>query len=145
MKPPKDAVLKIAGEIEPMFKAPDGVRIQRQRTKGWRSPKDWWWVGSPSIWGNPFSVQRWGREMALRLYREAGSGSWNPGLFKELSDDDYNMAVLVRYRWLGRFRAATNSTPRELARRYKGRSVGCWCSLEEACHGSILLEWANEA
>jgi hypothetical protein len=32
------------------------VRIQRQRTKGWRMPPNTVYVGRPSRWGNPFPI-----------------------------------------------------------------------------------------
>lgn len=32
------------------------VRIQLQRTKGWRMPPNTVWVARPSRWGNPFKV-----------------------------------------------------------------------------------------
>ena len=34
------------------------VRIQRQRTKGWRKPKGAICVSRPSRWGNPFTGPR---------------------------------------------------------------------------------------
>lgn len=46
------------------------IRIQRKRTKGWKMPKNTVYVGRPTYWGNKFLVKLWGREEAIRLYRE---------------------------------------------------------------------------
>ena len=43
-------------------------RIQRKRTKGWRMPPNTVYVGRPSKWGNRFTVEVQGRELAVELY-----------------------------------------------------------------------------
>jgi hypothetical protein len=45
-------------------------RIQQKRRKGWRKPPNTICVSRPSKWGNPFSVDTYGREKAVTLYRE---------------------------------------------------------------------------
>jgi Domain of unknown function (DUF4326) len=50
------------------------VRIQRKRTKGWKAPEGAVYVGRPSRWGNPFTVQEYGsREFAVTAFRIARS------------------------------------------------------------------------
>jgi Domain of unknown function (DUF4326) len=49
---------------------PAPQRIQLRRTKGWRKPQGAIVVSRPSKWGNPISVQEFGRAEAIRLYRE---------------------------------------------------------------------------
>jgi Domain of unknown function (DUF4326) len=49
-------------------------RIQRKRTKGWRLPPNTICVSRPSRWGNPYRVQDYGREEALRLYAQDLAG-----------------------------------------------------------------------
>lgn len=46
------------------------ARIQLRRTKGWRKPPGAVVVARPTRWGNPYSIGRYGRTEALRLYRE---------------------------------------------------------------------------
>ena len=46
------------------------TRVQRKRSKGWRQPAGAVYVGRPTRWGNPFSVERYGRYEAVRLHRE---------------------------------------------------------------------------
>lgn len=35
-----------------------------------RAHPNYYYVGRPTVWGNPYSVKRYGREDAIRLYRE---------------------------------------------------------------------------
>ena len=44
-------------------------RVQRRRIKGWRMPGNTIYVGRGSKYGNPYSVERYGIDEALRLYR----------------------------------------------------------------------------
>ena len=45
-------------------------RIQRKRVKGWKMPENTVSVTRPGKWGNPFKENVWGRELALRNYRD---------------------------------------------------------------------------
>lgn len=44
-------------------------RIQRKRTKGWRMPEGAVYVGRPTRWGNPFTVDEYGEHLALFNFR----------------------------------------------------------------------------
>ena len=44
-------------------------RIQLSRKKGWRLPPNTISVSRPGKWGNPFSVAEYGRELAVRNFR----------------------------------------------------------------------------
>lgn len=46
------------------------TRVQLRRTKGWRKPEGAVVVSRPGKWGNPFSVEEFGREDAVRLHRD---------------------------------------------------------------------------
>jgi hypothetical protein len=50
------------------------VRIQRKRMKGWKAPEGAVYVGRPTKWGNPFSIEMYGRDLALRNYRRHMEG-----------------------------------------------------------------------
>jgi hypothetical protein len=45
-------------------------RIQRKRTKGWHMPPNAVSVTRPGKWGNPYTVEEYGREAAIQRYRE---------------------------------------------------------------------------
>lgn len=90
-------------------------RVQRKRTKGYRSPPNTIYVGRPTRWGNPFLLTgdcQKCREIAVDLYR--------------------NM--------LKQNRALRLAAKKEL----KGFNLACFCPLDEACHADVLLEIANQ-
>lgn len=114
-------------------------RIQRRRTLGWRMPDDAWYVGRPSIFGNPFTVKG---------AREAGYRG---------SDRHLQGWCVIRYRdWLAgtepeglviglRDRRAQIIEAIPLLR---GKDLACWCKIYDEnghwpCHADILLGLAN--
>lgn len=44
-------------------------RVQLRRTRGWRKPENTVVVARPGRWGNPFSVEEYGRSGAIGKYR----------------------------------------------------------------------------
>ncbi|QPC43988.1 DUF4326 domain-containing protein [Kaustia mangrovi] len=103
-------------------------RIQRKRTKGWRMPPGAVYVGRPTKWGNPFTVEaareagyRDGHAMAVHAYREWLRGNpLYPG-HEHLRDH-----ILTHVHDLA------------------GKDLVCWCPLDEPCHADILMELAND-
>ncbi len=116
-------------------------RVQLSRKPGWRMPANTVKVARPSRWGNPFTIEMWGREQAITLFRHTMAGGWSPDWVQEMSDDD---AALV-YRLMHEFRARLGSIfPVDAARaELRGRNVACWCKADDSCHGDVLLEVAN--
>jgi hypothetical protein len=88
-------------------------RFQIRRTKGWRKPENAVYVGRPTRWGNPYSIEEYGREEAMRRFRL---------LFEGHRDVEY---------------------PVERVTELRGKDLGCWCPPEKACHADILIEMAN--
>jgi hypothetical protein len=96
------------------------IRIQRQRTKGWRMPEGAIYVGRPSRWGNPLPIGtrllEYNAEVSLRLFR--------------IYADDTRRG----WDWLAPLR---------------GHDLACWCPLVDEhgkivpCHADVLLELAN--
>jgi hypothetical protein len=91
-------------------------RIQLRRTKGWRKPEGAIVVARPTRWGNPFKVDVFGQDIAVRLYRQG---------------------VLRGQREQG------IPTPAEIQQHLAGHDLACWCPLDRPCHADILLEVAN--
>jgi hypothetical protein len=98
------------------------TRIQRRRAAGWRMPAGTVYVGRPTRFGNPFPADYFGREQAVRLYREWLAGADHLGY----ADADQ------------RRRAILDDLP-DLA----GRDLACWCPPGEAYHADVLLDLAN--
>lgn len=89
-------------------------RVQLSRRRGYRKPDGAVVVSRPSKWGNPYSIEQWGREYAVHGFRTA----LEEGRLVRITIDD------VR---------------RELA----GKDLACWCPLDVACHADVLLAIAN--
>lgn len=133
-------------------------RIQRKRAKGWRMPLNAVYVGRGTIWGNPFRPGsqcgifdgQEGRALGLRdqveilipeltldqcieFYREMVSGHISPEMYPFGHD------------WRGAFgRRIHGCSPREWARSVlRGKSLACFCALDQPCHADVLLDIAN--
>lgn len=115
-------------------------RIQRRRTKGWRMPEGAVYVGRPSRFGNPFTVEEHGLPLSIELYRNAISGMWSPFPLKHLTDVDYQR----NYKAMLTLRARIGKGhPAEMVRtELRGRDLACWCPLDQPCHADVLLELA---
>lgn len=44
-------------------------RVQRKRTAGYKTPSNTKYVGRPTKWSNPFSVEKYGRQQAVEKYK----------------------------------------------------------------------------
>ena len=98
------------------------IRIQRERTEGWRMPAGAVYVGHPSRWGNGFNAA---------MYRARGY----------TGDDNAARAwCVLKYReQVAALMAAGVFDPAPL----RGRDLVCWCRLDQRCHADVLLEVAN--
>lgn len=103
-------------------------RIQRKRTKGFKMPPNTVSACRPGRWGNPYTI---------KVAREAGYG-----------DDEKTLALWC----VGCFRDAVTGkllfalpvpTIEEIKRGLAGKNLACFCPLDQACHGDVLLKIAN--
>jgi hypothetical protein len=96
------------------------VRIQRKRTKGWRMPENTVYVGRPTKWGNPWTVE----------------DTYSP----ENCVDNYRL-------WVAHGLPITYEKHRQLLFcdmvELRGKNLACWCRLDQPCHADVLLEVAN--
>lgn len=99
------------------------IRVQQKRTKGWKMPPNTVSVARPGKWGNPWRVGEEGP-----LGRTAPDNEGAVGFFRMMMTDD-EMREAAGY-------------PRDLAP-LRGRSLACWCALNQPCHADVLLEFAN--
>lgn len=99
-------------------------RIQRRRTKGWRMPEGAVFVGRPTRWGNPWKVD------PVRATRPPSNEC------RATAEE-----VVALYRdWLA---YASPFTVADVRRELGGRDLACWCRLDQACHGDVLLDISN--
>lgn len=90
-------------------------RIQRKRTKGWRMPENTVYVGRGSKWGNAFTIERYGRAIAVQMFRD----------------------------YIGHQNSPHGFEPDEIAH-LRGKNLACWCPPDQPCHADVLLEIANQ-
>ena len=89
-------------------------RLQRKRIKGYRFPEGAIYIGRWSKWGNPFTKERYGRGGAVDMFQN----------------------------YIGHPNSPLGFEPEEIEE-LRGKDLMCWCSLDEACHGDVLLRIAN--
>lgn len=158
---------------DPEAPAPQPRRIQRQRTKGWKMPANTVYVGRPTQWGNPFTLDGgwivWvavalgftgndagRRRAAVALYR-----SWLAGVplprqpirkggamtFKNARGETREVEADEHIRGLGMGFSALYDAPilpeRPSLDVLRGKNVACFCPLDQPCHADVLLELAN--
>lgn len=115
-------------------------RIQLSRRKGSRKPADAVVVARPSRWGNPFAIDEarytgligpgvsdaGARAFVARCYADwLRRGPTSPWWFSDGTDI---------WRW-----------QRDHLPDLAGKDLACWCPVDGACHGDVLLSMANPA
>jgi hypothetical protein len=95
-------------------------RIQRKRTKGWRTPPGAVYVGRPTKYGNPYRVEACGggRREAVDLFEQLVRAT-DRGIWKRLASIE------------------------EIQRELRGKDLMCFCPLDQPCHADLLLKIAN--
>ncbi len=117
-------------EVQDFLEKPH--RVQRKRTKGWRMPENTVYVGRPSKYGNPFTVEgaievgyapEDARNAIVHAHKECING--NP--------DYCNNDKLKKYSELCKGISDL-----------QGKNLACFCRLDQPCHADYLLELANQ-
>lgn len=104
------------------------IRIQRQRTRGWKKPPNTVCVTRGCLWGNPFIV---------RPDLPPGSKIGWSGYYAVPTAQD---AVETYREYLKECPDLIEKARRTL----RGKNLACWCGVEEPfCHADVLLEVAN--
>lgn len=119
-------------------------RIQRQRTKGWRTPLCSCGCGKPAIyvgrqrggdtWANPYKVGDWVQIESPSIYEPHHTYVYGPGPLSA------HVAVLLFRVWVESRPELTEQIREELA----GHDLACWCPLDQPCHADVLIELANQ-
>ncbi|MDM2104292.1 DUF4326 domain-containing protein [Mycobacteroides abscessus] len=109
-------------------------RIQRKRTAGWRMPEGAIYVGRPSRWGNPYTL-----DMFKPWYPEADEHG-----LRSMATSDFEGLVTGRWdRFADDPEHDVPDYPRDEIAELRGRDLVCWCPLDQPCHADVLLEIAN--
>lgn len=115
------------------------VRVQRKRAKGWRMPDNAVYVGRPSIWGNPYSLEREGKT-TWHLY---GFGVYLSSFTSRTGMEARTEAVGRLQELMGKGRAPWDDE--RIRAELAGKNLACWCPLDQPCHADVLLEVANRS
>ncbi len=75
----------------------------------------------------------------MKLFQSTMRGVWNPSLVTNLIDALRDSAYSAHHAFLNRI----GGHPIELIGELRCKNLACYCDLSEACHGDILLEFAN--
>ena len=101
-------------------------RVQLRRTKGWRMPENTVKVDRTTKWGNPHRVG----ETSLLECRTAEEAVARLRLgFEDIAKHGWTDSPVGRMQ-------------RDL-HELRGKSLACWCRLDQPCHADVLLELAN--
>lgn len=112
------------------------ARIQRRRTRGWRTPDDTVIVSRPSRFGNPFTFA-----LAYEL-----------GYARHGDTEQARAAVVGAFTdWLAGNRSMWQSEEGDRARQrildglpeLRGKNLACYCPDGAPCHADVLLRIAN--
>ena len=106
------------------------VRIQLKRSKGWRMPDNTVKIDRTTRYGNPFEVFESDTGWSIKGPEFACAGLASKAEASAIAVEAYRQ-------W-----AVAGNTPDLTALR--GKNLACWCPLEGACHGDVLLELVNK-
>lgn len=119
------------------------IRVQRQRTKGWRMPENTVYVGRPTKWGNPWSVNG---------YYDAGYSGDLLVAVRATVEQFRAWVTRTRSSWSGDIPQeevwmlpgvpGSGRTPPDVSA-LRGKNLACWCPLDRPCHADVLLKIAN--
>lgn len=114
-------------------------RIRLSRAKGFKLPPNSVSVARPGPWGNPYRVEDFGIELALKLFENTVQGGWSPWLLDHVSNELCAQAYALHCAFRKRHQ---NMLP--CTYELRGKNLACWCKAGP-CHADVLLRLANEA
>lgn len=110
------------------------IRIMRSRKRGSRQPAGAIYVGRPTLWGNPFTIDRWGHQSAIGLHKRWLTAGISALRLEAMGFCPNEIDALERRRC----NVLTN------LHRLHGHDLACWCPLTSPCHADLLLALAPQ-
>lgn len=108
-------------------------RLTKSRRKGYRRPDNSRYVGRPTMFGNPFTMQRFGHAKSVILHR-----AWLNGQLGDLTLEKLQFCP-AKIEALHRLRRRVLDNLHTLI----GLDLVCWCpQTSDWCHATTLLEMA---
>ncbi|CAN5339595.1 DUF4326 domain-containing protein [soil metagenome] len=123
------------GAVGPSINTPPRPqRVQRSRKRGSKTPDGVVYVGRPTVFGNPFPMDRFGHARSVRLYQLWIEHRLGARSLERLGFEPAEIDALTRWR------ARLDQRLPDL----RGRDLQCWCPVSSRwCHANVLLELAN--
>lgn len=118
------------------------IRIQRQRTKGWKSPEGCVYVGRPTVYGNPFRLTVDGWVECYSINRKI----LDPWILWSATGGFTIKDLLELYRmWIQGELGQYNFLPISPdISKLKDKDLSCWCPLDQPCHVDVIIELLNQ-
>ena len=121
-------------------------RIQRKRTSGWRMPEGAVYVGRPTKWDNPYTVDMMQQRIdeCAEIDPEGELSLIGP---QQLAVDAFRADLRhgpdSAWWWYGPHMQIIEicGALDEL----RGHDLACWCPPDQPCHADVLLDIANES
>lgn len=121
-------------------------RIQRRRSRGWRMPDGAVYVGRPTKFGNPYTVEMMQNRIDELAAIDRGDVLAAIGprqLAYDAFRSDLRYGPDSQWWWFGpHMQMITICVSLD---ELKGKDLACWCPLDEPCHADVLLAIANDA
>ena len=131
-------------------------RIQRKRSKGYKTPPSTIYAGRPSVYGNPFIVKKRGKVFDV-IYTKKGE------VIRTVSTHDTKLeaqraAVELYKKWFNPEIAEIGSELYKFRQEYDWRgfvfssaicrifiyeNASCWCKVGDPCHVDWIVELVN--
>ncbi len=115
------------------------LRIQRKRVKGYKMPYNSISVTRPGRFGNPFSVEKYGRDKAVELFERLFTESHIMNFTME-HQLDIQKSKFWQYWRQSNYMSTTDMVVKELA----GKNIACFCKPDQKCHGDTYIKIANQ-
>lgn len=108
-------------------------RIQRKRTKGFKTPANTIYVGRPSKFGNPFLVSKSDDYSTIRCVLAFKECLTNNSMVYVHFDELEATTQYNRFKYMS-----------ENIKTLKGKNLSCFCKEGNPCHADVLLDLANK-
>lgn len=110
-------------------------RLTRSRKRGSKMPENAIYVGRPTLWGNPFSIDHFGHAKCVILHASWLNGQIGDLMMEQLAFCPKEIETLHRKRTL---------TLQRL-HRLAGHDLVCWCpQSSDWCHATTLIDMAQD-
>ncbi len=116
-------------------------RIQRKRTRGWKIPKNTFYVGRPYDFGNPFRLIN-----GVIYYYFINRKILSHWIIYDDNKSDYTMSDIMYFyeMWVtGKLTDDIGLPPVPDIELLRGKDLACWCALDKPCHADVLIKLLN--